>query len=58
MMVQIRRRSDATTIWEARAITDSLENTPGAQPVFQADRLANAMFRNFPGESGITTTVR
>ncbi|KQN91733.1 hypothetical protein ASE90_02820 [Sphingomonas sp. Leaf67] len=58
MMVQIRRRSDSTTIWEARALTDSLENTPGAQPVFQADRLANAMFRNFPGESGITTTVK
>ncbi|MBD8679470.1 DUF4136 domain-containing protein [Sphingomonas sp. CFBP 13720] len=58
LAVQIRRRSDGTTIWEGRAITDSLENTPGAQPVFQADRLANAMFRNFPGESGITTTVR
>ncbi len=58
LAVQIRRRSDGTTIWESRALTDSLENTPGAQPVFQADRLANAMFRNFPGESGITTTVK
>lgn len=56
--VQIRRRADATTIWEGRAVTDSLENTPGAQPVFQADRLAKALFRNFPGESGITTTVK
>ncbi len=58
LAVQIRRRSDGTTIWEGRAVTDSLERTPGAQPVFQADRLANAMFRNFPGESGITTTVK
>lgn len=58
LMVQIRRRSDGTTIWESRAQTDSLESTPGAQPVFAADRMANAMFRNFPGESGITTTVK
>jgi hypothetical protein len=58
LAVQIRRRGDGTTIWEGRALTDSLENTPGAQPVFQADRLANALFRNFPGESGITTTVK
>ncbi|MEP9401016.1 DUF4136 domain-containing protein [Sphingomonas sp. VNH70] len=58
LAVQIRRRSDGTTIWEGRAVTDSLERTAGAQPVFQADRLANAMFRNFPGESGITTTVK
>lgn len=58
LAVQIRRRADGTTIWEGRAVTDSLENTPGAQPVFQADRLANALFRNFPGESGITTTVK
>lgn len=58
LAVQIRRRSDGTTIWEGRAVTDSLESTPGAQPVFQADRLANALFRNFPGESGITTTVK
>lgn len=58
LAVQIRRRADATTIWEGRAVTDALEQTPGAQPVFQADRLANAMFRNFPGESGITTTVK
>ncbi|PZO76074.1 DUF4136 domain-containing protein [Sphingomonas hankookensis] len=58
LAVQIRRRADSTTIWEGRALTDSLESTPGAQPVFQADRLANALFRNFPGESGITTTVK
>ncbi|KQN03689.1 hypothetical protein ASE78_00975 [Sphingomonas sp. Leaf25] len=58
LAVQIRRRSDGTTIWEGRALTNSLERTAGAQPVFQADRLANALFRNFPGESGITTTVK
>lgn len=58
LAVQIRRRGDGTTIWEGRAVTDALEQTPGAQPIFQADRLANAMFRNFPGESGITTTVK
>lgn len=58
LAVHIRRRGDGTTIWEGRAVTDSLEDTPGAQPVFQADRLANALFRNFPGESGITTTVK
>jgi hypothetical protein len=58
LAVQIRRRADGTTLWEGRAVTDSLEHTPGAQPVFQADRLADALFRNFPGESGITTTVK
>lgn len=57
LSVQIRRRSDGTVLWEGRAVTDALENTPAGQPIVAADRLAAALFKGFPGESGITTTV-
>lgn len=57
LAVQIRRRSDATTIWEGRAQTQGV-GIDANQPGPTADRLANALFQGFPGESGITTTVK
>jgi hypothetical protein len=54
LSVQLRRRSDNTTIWEGRAVTQSA----GDQPAETAARLANALFRGFPGESGVTITVK
>ncbi|RYD53927.1 MAG: DUF4136 domain-containing protein [Sphingomonadales bacterium] len=54
LSVQLRRRSDNTTIWEGRAITESA----GDQPVETAARLARALFKGFPGESGVTITVK
>ncbi|UYY57650.1 DUF4136 domain-containing protein [Sphingomonas sp. S2-65] len=58
LSVQLRRRSDNSTIWEGRAITESVSGTPGSDPRDQAARLSRALFRDFPGESGVTTTVK
>ena len=58
LQVQIRRRSDSTTIWEGRAVTQAREGTPAAQPGMAAQKLAAALIRGYPGESGRTITVR
>ncbi|MGK6354759.1 DUF4136 domain-containing protein [Sphingomonas sp. DT-207] len=58
LWVQLRRRSDNTVIWEGRALTDSVSGTSGSDPRDQAARLADALFQGFPGESGVTTTVK
>lgn len=54
LTVQIKRRSDRTIVWEGRAVTEEA----GAQPQATAARLAKALFKGFPGESGITITVK
>ena len=56
--VRIQRRSDATVAWEGRA---QLQGLPPASPTERAvlvDRLTEALFRDFPGESGRTIRVR
>jgi hypothetical protein len=58
LSVQLRRRSDNTTVWEGRAVTESVSGKPGSDPRDEAQRLAYALFRDFPGESGVTTTVK
>jgi hypothetical protein len=58
LAVQLRRRSDNTTVWEGRAVTEAVSGKPGSDPREAADRLARALFRDFPGESGVTTTVK
>ncbi|KQN19254.1 hypothetical protein ASE86_12115 [Sphingomonas sp. Leaf33] len=57
LAVQIKRRSDGTIVWEGRAQRPSLSG-PDEQPTLVAGRMANALFQGFPGESGITTTVK
>lgn len=57
LWVQLRRRGDNTVVWEGRAQTDALEGSDGAQPIVSAERLAKALFKGFPGESGVTITV-
>ena len=56
--VRIQRRSDATVAWEGRAQTEARAGTPTATRAGAADRLAAALFRDFPGESGRTIRVR
>lgn len=58
LSVQIKRRSDNSIVWEGRAVTEGLSGSPGMQSAAAADRLANALFKGFPGESGITITVK
>lgn len=57
MSVQIRRRADNLVLWEGRAETESPSRAPAAQPSLAADKLATALFKGFPGESGRTVRV-
>lgn len=57
LQVQIRRRSDSTTIWEGRAETAAREGAPASQPGLAAQKLAAALIGGYPGESGRTITV-
>lgn len=58
LSVQIKRRSDGTVVWEGRARTAAPETAAAAQADMAAHKLASALFRGFPGESGRTITVR
>jgi hypothetical protein len=53
--VRIQRRSDGSVFWQGRAVTETAAGTPRAAVV---ERLAEALFRDFPGESGRTIRVR
>ncbi len=52
--VRIRRRSDGSVIWEGRALSEA----GGSDRAAAVDRLSEALFRDFPGESGRTIRVR
>ncbi len=52
--VQLKRRSDQTIVWEGRARGEASERDSAGL----AQRLAAALFRDFPGESGRTISVR
>lgn len=53
LSVQLKRRSDQTVVWEGRARGEAPERDSAAL----AGRLANALFRDFPGQSGRTISV-
>ncbi len=56
--VAIRRRSDGTVFWEGRAVGEARTGSPEATRTAAVERLAEALFRDFPGESGRTIRVR
>lgn len=55
--VSIRRRSDQTVFWEGRAQTFAPAGSAGAAPRAAVGKLAEALFRDFPGESGRTISA-
>ncbi len=57
LAVQIRERGSGSVVWEGRAETEVGANAPAAQPGLAASKLAEALFRDFPGESGRTMRV-
>jgi hypothetical protein len=57
LRVRIQRRSDATVGWEGRAETATRAGAASDRAAL-VDRLAEALFRDFPGESGRTIRVR
>lgn len=58
LSVRIQRRSDATVAWEGRAQLEARAGSPLADPRAAADRLAWALFQDFPGVSGRTIRIR
>ncbi|MGE4429430.1 MAG: DUF4136 domain-containing protein [Sphingobium sp.] len=58
LSVQIRRRADNQPVWEGRAETSAKVGTPASQAGLAAGKLADAMFRDYPGTSGQTITVK
>lgn len=57
LTVKIRRRTDQTVVWEGNARTSGTAPASADDAAFEAGRVANALFRDFPGQSGFTTTV-
>jgi len=58
LSVQLKRRSEGTVIWEGRSDMVARDGTPAAQPEAAVQRLASAMFGDFPGRSGETIRVK
>lgn len=58
LVVQLKRRSEGSVVWEGRAQTVAREGTPYADPAQAVARLARALFADFPGESGRTIEVK
>lgn len=58
LSVQIVDRATNAALWEGRAETAAKQGSPAAQPGLAAGRLAEALFRDYPGRSGETITVR
>ena len=57
LAVRIIRRSDRLVIWEGRAVQSAKAGSPAAQPAIAASKLAEALFKDFPGVSGETIRV-
>jgi hypothetical protein len=57
LSVQLRERGGVGMIWEGRAETQAPVNAPASQPGLAADKLAAALFKDFPGISGRTISV-
>jgi hypothetical protein len=58
LQVSIRRRSDGSVFWEGRAETENRVGKGEAERTMVVEKLAEALFRDFPGESGRTIRVR
>jgi hypothetical protein len=56
--VAIRRRSDGTVFWEGRAVGEAPTGSAEAARTAAVERLSEALFRDFPGESGRTIRLK
>jgi hypothetical protein len=57
LSVRIDDAATGQALWEGRALTAVPQKAPAAQPSLAAAKLAEALFKDFPGESGRTITV-
>lgn len=58
LSVRIARRIDGNVVWEGRASVEAKQGSPASQPGLAAAKLAEALFKDFPGESGTTIRVK
>jgi hypothetical protein len=58
MQVMIKDRPDGRTLWEGRASFTVGSKAPTAQTSLGAAKMAEALFRGFPGRSGETILVK
>ena len=56
--VRIKRRSDGTVFWEGQAVDEGRGSGSAGERTAAVQRLAAALFRDFPGESGRTIRAR
>ncbi len=57
LSVRIAKRQSDIVVWEGRASVEAKQGSPASQPGLAAAKLAEALFRDFPGESGATIRV-
>ena len=58
LAVRIDDAATGQALWEGRALTAVPVKAPAAQPSLAAAKLADALFKDFPGESGRTINVK
>jgi hypothetical protein len=58
LSVAIRPADGGDNLWEGRASGYATSNSPLSDPAATSDRMAQALFSGFPGESGETIEVR
>ena len=58
MAVTIRDRASGLSLWEGRASFTARADSPLAQTQLGAAKMAEALFRDFPGQSGETVLVK
>lgn len=57
LSVRIDDAATGQALWEGRALTAVPVKAPASQPSLAAAKLAEALFKDFPGESGRTISV-
>lgn len=57
LKVRILRTADRLVIWEGKAVQSGGASSPSAQPGIASAKLAAALFKDFPGQSGETVRV-
>lgn len=57
LAVRIDDAASGNALWEGRALAAIPAKAPAAQPSLAAAKLAEALFKDFPGESGRTISV-
>lgn len=58
LSVRIDDAASGNALWEGRALAAIPAKAPAAQPSLAAAKLAEALFKDFPGESGRTISVK